>query len=204
MRSWVLTSSPNGPPRRLWLRASLPNLLTASRLALAPFVVRAILRGQFREAMLLVAVAGLTDVLDGGLARWLGAASRLGAYLDPVADKVLLSATYLAGGLSGLLPWWLVAIVFGRDVLILAGAVVAWLLKRRRDFSPSMWGKLSTFIQALTAASVLLARGWPETGLEACAPPLVWLTAAATLWSGLDYARRALRPLHPAFDGRRT
>ena len=188
-----MTSSPNGPPRRSWLRASLPNLLSASRLALAPFAVRAILRGQLRQAFVLLMAAGLTDVLDGVLARWLQAASRLGAYLDPVADKVLLSATYLALGLSGLLPWWLVATVFARDILILAGALAVWLLKQRRDFPPSVWGKLCTFIQTLTGATVLLARAWPETGLEVCTPLLLWLTAAATLWSGLDYARRAVR-----------
>ncbi len=188
-----MTSSPNGPARPWPARQSVPNLLSLARLGLAPFAVCAILLGRWRPAAALLVAAAVTDVLDGWLARRWGAATRLGAYLDPVADKVLLSATYLALGAAGALPWWLVGLVLGRDVLILAGAAAAMLLQRRREFPPSRWGKLSTVVQVITAAAVILARVWPGAGLAPVVAGLVWLAAAATLWSGLDYARRSAR-----------
>lgn len=158
---------------------------------LAPPVIWAVVTLHWRTAGALLLAAAVTDVLDGFLARRWTASTRLGAYLDPLADKVLLSGAFLALGIAGAVPWWLVGLVFGRDVLILAGALAAMRLRRRRDFPPSRWGKLSTFVQVATAAAAILARGWPEWGLAGAAAGLVWLAAAATLWSGLDYARRA-------------
>ena len=187
-------TNPRGPsPTRLSVKSALPNLLSLCRLLLAPPVMYAILTGRWRAAVVLLLVAAITDGLDGILARGWNVSTRLGAYLDPLADKALLSGTFLALGFAGALPWWLVALVFGRDVLILAGAAAAWRLKRRRDFPPSVWGKWSTFIQVLTAAAALLARAWPQWELAPALPPLIWLAAAATLWSGLDYARQVLR-----------
>jgi cardiolipin synthase len=160
---------------------------------MAPLAVRAILLGQSRQALGIFLAAAITDLLDGLVARRLDCSTRLGAYLDPVADKALLSSVYLALGISGGLPWWLVGIIFGRDILILAGAGVAFLLTRRREFAPSLWGKLSTWIQVMTAATVMVARAWPGSGLERWAGILAWPTAAITIWSGLDYARGAIR-----------
>jgi len=189
----VLTSSADGSPTRLPVRQSLPNALSLSRLLVAPPVIWAVITGHWRTATALLLAAALTDVLDGILARRWAASSRLGAYLDPLADKVLLNGTFLALGIAGALPWWLVGLVLGRDVLILAGALITMLVRRRRDFPPSVWGKLSTVVQVVTAATAILARGWPELGLAPVAAIVVWLAAAATLWSGLDYARQALR-----------
>lgn len=187
-----MISSAKGSRTRLPARNWLPNLLSLARLALAPVAVRAILLGHWRQAALLLAAAGITDGLDGFLARRWGAATRVGAWLDPIADKALLSATYVALGLTGALPWWLVVLVPGRDLMILAGAGAAIIFKRRRDFPPSVWGKISTVVQVATAAAAVLARAWPEAGLVQVTRGLVWLAAAATLWSGLDYARRGL------------
>jgi cardiolipin synthase len=150
--------------------------------------------GRWRAAAVLLAAAAVTDGLDGFLARRWNVSTRLGAYLDPIADKALLSGAFLALGIAGALPWWLVGLVFGRDVLILAGSLVAMCWKRRRDFPPSVWGKLSTLVQVLTAAVAVLARAWPEWGLAPAVAILMWLAAAATLWSGLDYARGAFNP----------
>jgi cardiolipin synthase len=160
---------------------------------MAPLAVRAILLGQSRQALGIFLAAAITDLLDGLVARRLDCSTRLGAYLDPVADKALLSSVYLALGISGGLPWWLVGIIFGRDILILAGAGLAFLLTRRREFAPSLWGKLSTWIQVITAATVMVARAWSGSGLERWAGILAWPTAAITIWSGLDYARGAIR-----------
>jgi cardiolipin synthase len=179
------------------VKSWLPNLLSASRLVLAPPVVYAIVNGRWPAAAVLLAVAALTDGLDGMLARRWNASSRLGAYLDPIADKVLLSGAFLALGFAGALPWWLVGLVFGRDLLILMGVLAILVLHQGREFPPSGWGKLSTGIQVVTGAAGILARAWPERGLGPAVAALVWVAALATVWSGLDYARRALHQRHP-------
>jgi cardiolipin synthase len=165
------------PAGRVWL----PNLLTASRLALTPFIVDAILGAHHGRALLLLVVAGVSDGADGLLARRLAVTSRVGAYLDPVADKVLMSAVFIAMAMSGIAPWWYVAIVFGRDFLILGFAALTMGLSKRRDFRPSFWGKASTALQVLTAVALL---GAPERIGRA----VLWTSALMTLWSGLHYA----------------
>lgn len=171
------------------------NLLSAARLALTPPVIAWIITGHYRQALILLAVAGATDGADGLLARRYGWQTRLGAYLDPIADKVLLAAVYLALGFVGLLPWWLVAAVFTRDLAILsvAGAILLWT--GFRNFRPSRWGKLSTTFQILTALAALAAPTLHSRRLAAATEVLIPLTGALTLWSGLHYAwqiRRAL------------
>src|SRR5712664_1604183 len=96
--------------------ASIPNLLTIARLLLAPFIFAAIVNG--RHALALFACASLTDGLDGLLARRFGQITPVGAYLDPIADKVLLSGVYLSLALAGSVPWWLVMVIFGRDLFL--------------------------------------------------------------------------------------
>jgi cardiolipin synthase len=169
------------------------NLLTLVRLVLAPFAVWAIAAGEYRMALALIVAAAATDGLDGIVARRFGSATRLGAYLDPIADKALLSAVYLALGVSGLAPWWLVALVFGRDLLILALAGAALAFTKHRDFPPSVWGKLSTFVQSVVAALLIFSRAFPEAAAPAA--PLVWAAAAATAWSGLHYLWRGVARL---------
>ncbi|MGD0199137.1 MAG: CDP-alcohol phosphatidyltransferase family protein [Bryobacteraceae bacterium] len=168
----------------------LPNLVTLTRLALTPLAVWAILQGRFGRALAIVAVAGATDVLDGLLARWLHSVTRLGAYLDPVADKVLLSATYLALGAAGAVPLWVVLVVFGRDVLILALAAAALLFTSHRSFPPSVWGKISTLFQIVAAITVLTAGAFPHWKVPVQWP--LWAAAAATVWSGLVYVWRGI------------
>lgn len=167
---------------------TLPNLVTLLRLILAPFVAADILNGNFRRAIALCFFAGLTDVIDGLLARKMGETSRSGAYLDPIADKILLSVVYVALGLSKAIPWWMVAVVFGRDVLILAMAGYGLLFTKIRKFPPSVWGKLSTFFQISAALMILCARaGFPAPDRLA-----IWLMVAATIWSGIHYAWRGM------------
>lgn len=170
---------------------NLPNLLSVSRLLLTPFAVRTVLTGQYGAALWIFAIAALTDGLDGLLARRMGCPTRLGAYLDPLADKVLLSGTYVALGLSGLTPWWLVGLIFGRDLLILALAGAALLFTHYREFPPTVWGKLSTAVQILVAVLVIVGRAFPAVELPPA--PLVLAVAAATAWSGVNYLWRAFR-----------
>ena len=129
------------------------NLATFARLALAPWIAVAMSHELPLRALVLFCIAGLTDVVDGGLARRFGWTTAAGAYLDPIADKMLLSTVFICLAEWGALPWWFVAVVFGRDVLILAASAFALAFTRLRKFPPSFWGKLSTFLQILTATS---------------------------------------------------
>src|ERR1043166_3051353 len=174
-----------------WLNA--PNLLTTLRLALAPFVILAITRGQHFLALELFAIAAVTDILDGAAARRLGAATRTGAYLDPIADKILMSGVFLALAISRIVPAWLVILIFARDIFILAGACVFLIFTSIRSMPPSIWGKLSTFIQIITAVIWMGRNAVSIPLLDVLAPLTIWPCAAITAGSGIDYGIRGLR-----------
>ncbi len=174
---------------------NLANFLTLLRLLLAPLVVMAIISGRAFTALALFALAAVTDVLDGAAARHLGLTTSTGAYLDPVADKLLLSSVFLALAAAQNVPWWLVAVVLGRDIFILLSVGAFFLWTSIRKFPPSVWGKLSTFVQILTVV-VWMGRNWLQTSfLNALAPAMIWICAACTIWSGLDYTWRGIRLL---------
>jgi cardiolipin synthase len=172
---------------------NLPNLLTLSRLALTPFVIQSIVSGRHLLALVLFAAAALTDYLDGAAARRLGITTQTGAYLDPVADKCLLSGVFLALAVAHIVPVWLVAVIFGRDLLILAGVGFVLLFTSVRRFPPSGWGKLSTFVQILTAVAWMARNAAGIPVLDALASIMLWPCAGFTIWSGMDYAWRGVR-----------
>lgn len=171
------------------------NLFTLSRVALAPFIAAAILQDRPLQAFVLSIIAGFTDVIDGGLARHFGWSTAAGAYLDPIADKVLLSTVYICLAIHGDVPWWFVAVIFGRDLLILAASGVALAFTRLRKFAPSVWGKLSTFLQIVTAVVSMGRNAFPVLTLDSILHMLIGLSAAATVWSGIHYGWRGLRML---------
>lgn len=164
----------------------LPNLLSTLRLGLGPLAGWAIVDCGCGRALWIFAVAAITDAADGLLARRWGVVSRAGAYLDPLADKLLMLFAYLGLWLRGAIPGWVVAIILGRDFFIVAMAAAGLLLTRYREFPPSRLGKISTVVQALGGVCILLAcwQGREGPGW------LFWLIAAVTLASGMDYARR--------------
>ena len=174
-----------------WL--NIPNLFTLLRLALAPFVIREILLGHHLLALELFSIAAVTDALDGELARRFRATTAAGAYLDPIADKCLLSGVFLAQAISRILPWWLVVLIFARDLYILAGAAWFLIYTRQRRFPPSRWGKLSTFVQIATAVIWMGQSALSIPLLKALAPVTIWPCAAITVWSGLDYTYRGIQ-----------
>jgi cardiolipin synthase len=133
-----------------------PNLLTLLRICLAPFLVAAILERHFAVSFGLFVVAGLTDALDGLLARILKQRSLLGEYLDPVADKLLLSTLFLVLMHMTLIPVTVTVLVFGRDVGILVVAAILYAATGRREFSPSLLGKANTLAQVAAVAAVLV------------------------------------------------
>ena len=167
---------------------NLPNLFTLARLVLAPFIASDILHGRYGRAIILLFAAGFSDVIDGFLARRFQTATRLGAYFDPIADKILLSVIYVSLGLADAIPWWMVAVVFGRDVLILGMAAYGLLFTALRKFPPSVWGKISTFFQIAAALVVMGAR----SGIPAPVTLALSLMIVGTVVSGLHYMWRGM------------
>src|ERR1700683_2671776 len=133
-----------------------PNLLTLARICLAPFLVAAILEDRFALSFYLFLAAGLTDALDGTLARLLRQRTMLGQYLDPVADKLLLSTLFLVLTHKGLIPARVTVLVFGRDLGILIVAAILYAAVGRREFNPSLLSKANTVVQVSAVAAVLL------------------------------------------------
>jgi cardiolipin synthase (CMP-forming) len=169
----------------------VPNFLTCVRIALTPLIVILIRDGNCAAALPVTVVAGLTDAADGYLARRLGVTGRLGAALDPIADKLLLTALYVSFGVGGLIPGWLVALVVARDVLILLMAAAGLFVAAIRDFPPTTWGKLSTVIQ-ISATLVFLGACSELPGARLLLTPAVALVAIGTAWSGIHYVYRAV------------
>ncbi|HUV68569.1 MAG TPA: CDP-alcohol phosphatidyltransferase family protein [Terracidiphilus sp.] len=165
-----------------------PNLLTLLRICLAPFLVDAILEGKYELSFGLFVVAGLTDALDGALARWLGQRSVLGQYLDPVADKLLLSTLFLVLMHRGLIPTFVTVLVFGRDVGILLVAAILYAAIGRREFKPSMLGKANTIAQVSAVAAVLLHQLTAVPWVVVFRMLALDATIVLTVVSGLHYA----------------
>jgi cardiolipin synthase len=174
-----------------WL--NVPNLFTFLRLLLVPFIIRAILDGRNVAAVTLFAIAAFTDILDGAAARHFKTTTRTGAYLDPIADKCLLSGVYLALAWAGMIPWWLVAVIFGRDLYILLAVGIILLLTPVRSFPPSIWGKASTFVQIVTAVTWLARNVLEVRALDALSTAMLWPCAAFAIWSAIHYTWRGVR-----------
>jgi cardiolipin synthase (CMP-forming) len=165
-----------------------------------PFIIDAIVEHNHVRALVLFACAAATDGLDGIAARATSSTTRFGAYLDPVADKCLLSGVFLAFAAAGLVPVWFVAVIFGRDLYILAAVAFLLWLTPVRSFPPSVWGKVSTFAQVVTATLWLAADATDSSLLETLSGAMIWPCAALTVvsaahytWRGLGFAR-AHRP----------
>lgn len=174
-----------------WL--NIATLLTLIRLLLAPIVVLEILNARHVAAFALFAVAAFTDFLDGYLARRLQIQSPEGAYLDPIADKLLLSGVFLALASAHRTPWWFVAVVFGRDLYILAAAGILLMVSPIRKFPPSVWGKASTFLQIVAAVSAMFRGVMELPVVDAFSALILWPSAALTIWSGLHYTWRGIQ-----------
>jgi cardiolipin synthase len=165
-----------------------PNILTLLRICLAPFLVAAILQDRFLLGFSLFVAAGLTDALDGVLARVLKQRTMLGQYLDPVADKLLLSTLFVVLMLKGLIPTTVTVLVLGRDVGILLVAAILYAAVGRREFYPSIFGKANTVAQVTAVGVVMLhqviSSGWVVILRLVALDATVGLTVA----SGLHYA----------------
>ncbi len=181
------------------LRAA-PNQLTFLRLCLVPFLLLAVFERRFELAFWLFVVAGASDALDGLLARWLKQSTTLGMYLDPVADKLLLSSLFLTLHHVGLVSRRVTLLVFARDFGILIVGAILFAAAGMRNFRPSIFGKANTLAQIIAVVSVMLAQFEPW-------PPVRWLehwslvaTGTLACVSGFDYALKMARRLSlPAY-----
>lgn len=139
---------------------NLPNLITLGRILLVPVIIWAITSGQMAAAFVLFFIAGLSDAVDGFLAKRFNMQSEIGALLDPLADKCLLVSIYVALGITGDIPRWLVILVVSRDIIIIGAVIVSWLVDRPVPMKPLMVSKLNTVAQVVYAGLVLAALGF--------------------------------------------
>jgi len=139
---------------------SIPNIITLGRILLVPVIVWAIASNQMAFAFAVFIVAGVSDAVDGFLAKRFNMASELGALLDPIADKALLVSIYIALGTWGAVPRWIVILVVSRDIMIVAAVIVSWLVGKPIPMKPLMVSKLNTVAQVAFAALVLGSLGF--------------------------------------------
>jgi cardiolipin synthase len=171
----------------------VPNAFTIARFFASPLLGWLLLKHEFRLGLFLVALAGVTDWLDGFFARKLGVTGKVGVVLDPLADKTLLVTLFVALGLLALVPFWLLVLVIGRDLVIVGGSLLLRIFRNRRRFIPTILGKISTFFQICFVLLVLIRAAAPDyrwlLWLEAAS---LVLTAVFTAASGLDYVRMGI------------
>jgi cardiolipin synthase len=181
-------------PALLRLEFNLPNLITLARLLSVPLMIWLIFGERYGVAFWIFIGAGVSDALDGYIAKRFDLRTRLGALLDPIADKALLAGVYVTLGLAGQLPSWLVGIVILRDVLIVAGFVLINATAAPKQFGPLYISKINTLVQIVLIGFVLARLGLGiEAGLETSL--LIGAAAVTTVLSGLSYLMRWARIL---------
>jgi cardiolipin synthase len=173
---------------RIPLVINIPNFITLARIISVPVIFWALVSGQGKTAFFVFVAAGISDAVDGFLAKRFAWRTELGAYLDPLADKLLIVSIFIALGVRNELPLWLVIAVVSRDILIVAAVLLAWLLDQPIRIKPLAMSKANTLAQILLAA-LALADGAFGLGLGGARLLLVWLTGALTLLSLAAYLR---------------
>jgi cardiolipin synthase len=180
---------------------SIPNLITLGRILLVPVVVWAIAAGEMRIAFVLFLAAGISDAVDGFLAKRFGMTTELGAYLDPLADKAMLVSIYVALGITEAVPRWLVILVVSRDIMIVSAVILSWLVDKPVALKPLLVSKVNTVAQIALACVVMAARGF-DFDAEVAASGLTALVAALTLVSVAFYVAEWVRHMNAAETGR--
>jgi cardiolipin synthase len=166
--------------------SNLPNLITVVRLLAVPLEVWLMLQGSYAAAFWLFIALGVSDAVDGFLAKRFGWESMIGGYLDPIADKALLVGVYVTLGVQELLPPWLVILVVFRDILIVGGALLFETLTHKLEMAPLLVSKINTAAQIVLAAGVLGSLG-NNLDVGAFTRVMNWVVAATTVSSGLAY-----------------
>ncbi|HYU35883.1 MAG TPA: CDP-alcohol phosphatidyltransferase family protein [Thermoanaerobaculia bacterium] len=178
------------------MKFTIPNFLSLLRMGLIPLFIIAVIDGESRRALLIFAIAGLTDAMDGAIARFWNQQSPLGAYLDPIADKLLLTSAYVMLSFPHLnhgaeIPIWVTVLVIARDVLLVVVGLILYLAAGVRRFPVTVLSKITTVLQVTAVALVLVSAILPR--LELVAEWCLIAVGGLTLASGLDYVRRVNR-----------
>ena len=173
---------------------NIPNSLTVLRILLVPVFVGLLVYEHYDQALLVLIVAAITDGLDGAIARMANQQTRIGAYLDPLADKLLLMSSFLTLAVLHLVPVWAVIVVVSRDVILLAGTLLARLTESSIDITPTVLGKGTTLVQFIYITMVVLV----TTGhvQDQSIPPVLGLMATLTVASGTHYLYRGIMSLN--------
>ncbi|MBF0451985.1 MAG: CDP-alcohol phosphatidyltransferase family protein [Candidatus Magnetomorum sp.] len=177
---------------------SIPNILTVIRILLTPVFVISIIKNAHTLSLIIFAVAAVTDALDGLIARYFNQKTALGAHLDPIADKLLLSSAYVCLAIIHNIPSWLAVIIISRDVIIMMGIAICYINTIHVPINPSFVSKATTLTQLLTITLALLNEFYPLTVLITI---FCWLTALLTILSGLHYVFVGMKILHAHGNG---
>ena len=178
---------------RIW---TVPNQITLLRLGFLPFFLILILYERYDWALMVLVFVALTDAVDGYLARRLHQKSALGAYLDPIADKLLLSSSFIVLAMEKKIAWWLTVLVLSRDLLLLVVAAVILIIQGYRPFPPSLLGKATTFFEIALVFFVVFAAAYPNDRAQEIIRYLAFAVAAFVIVSGFHYAVTVARRLH--------
>jgi cardiolipin synthase (CMP-forming) len=179
---------------------SIPNLITLARILMVPVMVWAITAGEMKIAFVLFLVAGLSDLVDGYLAKRFNMATELGAYLDPLADKALIVSIYLALGINDLIPRWLVILVVSRDILIVGGIMLSWVIGNPLKIRPLLVSKLNTVAQIVFACLVLGTLGF-DIKADMLTLVMMIVVACTTLLSVAAYVAEWMRHMNSTAAG---
>ncbi len=179
---------------------TVPNIITIARLLTVPLIVWLMIADRFVDATILFIIAGISDAADGFIAKRFGAASELGAYLDPIADKALLVSVFVTLGFKGVLPAWLIVLVVSRDILIIGGLLLSYMLSNPMAVRPLWVSKANTVAQILLVALVLGDRSG-ATVLQPFLAAAVLAVAALTVVSAAAYLVEWVRHMTGGTDG---
>jgi cardiolipin synthase len=173
---------------------NIPNFLSLLRIILVPVIVIFLIQGLYAKALIIFVIAGLTDALDGALARLLNKKTKLGSFLDPLADKILLSTSFISLAIFGLIPSWLAVIVISRDFIILLGLLILSMMSVTYEIKPVFVSKVTTTLQIATVFFALLLKTVTYDRISYdWIMILSWLTALFTVLSGLIYIIKGIK-----------
>ena len=172
-------------------RLTIPNLITLFRIILTPLFIIFLIQGNYRKALVVFVLAGVSDMADGLIARTWQQKSRLGSYLDPLADKLLMAASFVTLSIYQQIPSWLTVVVLSRDVVLATGVLIFRLADIPLVVRPSLAGKWTTTFQLITVGFVLMSKIWAFPPLVL--PVFFWVTGALTTISGMQYFYRGIK-----------
>lgn len=178
---------------RIW---TVPNQITFLRLGFLPLFLILILYQKYNWALLVLFISAATDALDGLLARSLDQKSALGAYLDPIADKLLLSSSFIVLAMEKKIEWWLTILVISRDLLMLVVAAVILIIQGYRPFPPTLLGKATTFFEIAVVFLTVYTAAFPDARVESLLRYLAYVVSVLVIVSGFHYSVVVARRLH--------